>query len=102
VPGAIAHLWHGTIGSRKFRQRYEDFAHFEFDPLQDLALDDNGAWRWSSTKSAMHGYVHEYFAGRQEDGAPVVSGLHGPDNLARRVDPGQSTEPSYLSAPVRD
>jgi hypothetical protein len=72
VPGAIAHLWHGSIGSKKFRQRYEDFANFDFDPHADLALDAHGAWRWNSAKPSMHDYVRSYFAGRQEDGAAAA------------------------------
>lgn len=68
LPGAVAHLWHGTTAGRKFRQRYADFAAFGFDPARDLALDSNGVWRWASEKPAMHGYLRDYFAGRQEDG----------------------------------
>jgi hypothetical protein len=69
VPGAIAHQWHGAIGARKFRQRYVDFAAFEFDPAVDLAWDDNAIWRWNSAKPEMHAYVRSYFAGRAEDDA---------------------------------
>ncbi len=69
VPGDVAHQWHGTIGARKFRQRYRDFAAFDFDPEQDLAHDEHGVWRWASDKPAMHDYLRQYFAGRQEDGA---------------------------------
>jgi hypothetical protein len=72
VPGEIAHLWHGTIGNRQFRRRYEDFANFNFDPYQDLAHDQHGVWRWNSDKPAMHEYVRQYFAGRQEDGSQSV------------------------------
>ncbi len=79
VPGAIAHLWHGTIGGRKFRQRYEDFSRFEFDPQTDLALDEHGVWRWNSDKPAMHQYVREYFAGRQEDGYGPAQSAVTPD-----------------------
>jgi hypothetical protein len=68
VPGAVAHLWHGSMGGKKFRQRYRDFAEFGFDPHADVAVDGNNAWRWSSPKPAMHDYVRTYFAGRQEDG----------------------------------
>jgi hypothetical protein len=76
LPGAIAHLWHGTTGGRKFRQRYADFAAFDFDPVADVALDANGVWRWSSDKPAMHDYLRHYFAGRQEDGSGDVSLAH--------------------------
>ena len=30
VPGDVAHLWHGEMTRRKHRQRYADFAQFEF------------------------------------------------------------------------
>jgi hypothetical protein len=70
VPGAIAHLWHGATAGRKYRQRYEDFARFDFDPNTDIALDEHGAWRWNSDKRAMHEYVRDYFAQRKEDGPP--------------------------------
>jgi hypothetical protein len=68
VPGAVAHLWHGEAVGRKYRQRYEDFARFGFDPTVDLARDRHGAWRWNSDKPEMHQYLRDYFAGRQEDG----------------------------------
>jgi hypothetical protein len=67
VSGEIAHLWHGDMARRKYRRRYEDFAGFKFDPTQDLALDDHGAWRWNSDKPAMHQYIRDYIGGRQED-----------------------------------
>jgi hypothetical protein len=76
LPGAIAHLWHGTTGGRKFRQRYADFARFEFDPNRDVARDDHGVWRWSSDKPAMHDYLRHYFAGRAEDGPDEVRRTH--------------------------
>lgn len=69
VPGPVAHLWHGEPAARKYRQRYEDFARFHFDPQVDLTFDENGAWKWNSAKPEMHQYLNEYFAGRKEDGA---------------------------------
>jgi hypothetical protein len=44
------------------------FAAFQFDPGTDIALDDNGVWRWNSERAAMHDYVRGYFADRREDG----------------------------------
>lgn len=66
LPGPVAHLWHGSIAARKHRQRYVDFARFDFDPAVDLALEGE-AWRWNSDKPQMHAYVRDYFAGRRED-----------------------------------
>ncbi|HTQ39591.1 MAG TPA: hypothetical protein VMJ32_11210 [Pirellulales bacterium] len=68
VPGTIAHLWHGDMGRRKHRQRYKEFAEFQFDPTVDLASDRYGAWRWNSDKPALHEYIRRYIAERQEDG----------------------------------
>jgi hypothetical protein len=68
IRGGIAHLWHGNPGNRKYRARHDEFERFQFDPSTDLALDENGLWRWNSDKPDMHQYVRDYFAGRQEDG----------------------------------
>ena len=67
VPGAVMHLWHGTPARRKHRQRYADFAQFDFDPTLDLAVDDDGAWCWNRDNPRMHRYLREYIAGRRED-----------------------------------
>ena len=81
VPGEIAHLWHGNLARRKHRQRYADFTQFEFDPLADIAWDEHGAWRWNSNKLAMHQYLRDYIAERQEDdlaaesSAPIALGI---------------------------
>ncbi len=68
VPGDLFHLWHGDLPDRKYRQRYREFAHFDFDPDRDVAKDEYGSWRWSSDKPALHAYLADYFVGRQEDG----------------------------------
>jgi hypothetical protein len=68
VEGRLFHLWHGELIHRKYRQRYRDFAVFEFNPEQDIALDEHGCWRFHSDKPAMHAYLADYFASRQEDG----------------------------------
>jgi hypothetical protein len=72
VPGAAVHLWHGDMALRKHRQRYGEFAQFQFDPATDLALDPHGAWRWNSPKPEMHDYIRDYIAGRQEDDDAVA------------------------------
>ncbi len=72
VLGTIAHLWHGDMGSRKHRQRYQEFSQFQFDPTTDIAMNRYGAWQWTSDKPAMHDYIHQYIADRQEDGTHTV------------------------------
>jgi hypothetical protein len=68
VNGDLLHLWHGTPQDRRYRRRNETLEPFEFDPYEDIALDDNGAWRWNSDKPAMHAFVRDYFTSRKEDG----------------------------------
>lgn len=69
LDGTVLHLWHGDVGNRRYRERHDGLRHHDFDPFADIALDDNGAWRWNSDKPAMHEYVRAYFAARREDGA---------------------------------
>ncbi len=64
----IFHLWHGDVGKRQARRRFEGLQPFQFDPYTDIAIDANGAWRWNTDKREMHDYVHGYFASRLEDG----------------------------------
>ena len=68
IDGRLYHLWHGDLRDRRYRLRHEQLAAFDFDPVADLSLDENGAWRWNSDKSDMHAFVRRYFAERQEDG----------------------------------
>ena len=64
----IFHLWHGDVDRRKGRSRHEGFQEFQFDPYTDIAIDENGSWRWNTEKPEMHEYVRRYFASRKEDG----------------------------------
>jgi hypothetical protein len=68
VEGDLCHLWHGELRDRRYRERWRDLAPFAFDPFTDIAIDENGCWRWSSQKPEMHAYVARYFQMRQEDG----------------------------------
>jgi hypothetical protein len=68
VDGNLFHLWHGTMPDRRLRERYEEFKRFQFDPFEDIVLDQNGYWRWNSEKPEMHAYMKNYFAARNEDG----------------------------------
>ncbi len=64
----LFHLWHGEMRSRRYRERHEELGRFRFDPYEDIAIDENGCWRWDSDKPQMHEYFKEYFASRREDG----------------------------------
>jgi hypothetical protein len=71
LPGHIYHLWHGDLKNRNFCERHRSFAAFQFDPYNDLALADNGSWRWNTHKPEMHQFVINYFLARKEDGEPT-------------------------------
>jgi hypothetical protein len=68
VPGRVFHLWHGDLNNRRLLERNRLFAQFDFDPSSDIALDENGCWRWSSNKTEMHAFIRHYFESRKEDG----------------------------------
>jgi len=70
VQGRLFHLWHGEIEDRQYGERHGRLQPFDFDPFNDIALDDGGCWRWNSDKKALHAFVRGYFESRNEDGAP--------------------------------
>ena len=69
VPGRLFHLWHGELEDRQYGERHGRLQAFDFDPFDDIALDDGGCWRWNSDKKALHAFVRSYFESRNEDGA---------------------------------
>ena len=67
----VTHLWHGDLKDRQYTQRHLEFARFDFDPGQDVAIDEHGCWRWNSRKPTMHSQVARYLEQRHEDGPPA-------------------------------
>lgn len=67
IPGGILHLWHGDFRDRQYRARFDDFGRFDFDPTQDIALDDRACWRWASQKPELHACARDLFVRRRED-----------------------------------
>jgi hypothetical protein len=68
MEGDLFHLWHGDENNRRMRERHEGLQRFQFDPFEDVAIDENGSWRWNTNKPEMHEYLRNYFASRKEDG----------------------------------
>lgn len=68
LPLSLLHLWHGDYKDRQYITRYSILNSNDFDPANDIALDDEGVWKWSSHKPKMHSAVKEYFDSRHEDG----------------------------------
>ncbi len=57
-----------SLRDRAYANRHESFSRFDFDPTSDIAMADNGTWRWNSDKAEMHAYVRNYLLSRKEDG----------------------------------
>ena len=68
VAGNIFNLWHGELLDRQYLPRHRILTAHDFDPDQDIAVDDGGGLRWNSDKPALHQAVRDYFRDRQEDG----------------------------------
>lgn len=68
LAGDVFHLWHGATGNRRHGARHEGLRPFSFDPDTDIALSEDGCWRWASDKPEMHRYVADFFMARKEDG----------------------------------
>jgi hypothetical protein len=66
--GELYHLWHGREEDRRLTERHLALPDHAFDPYGDIALDESGAWRWSSDKPQLHAYLRDYFMARKEDG----------------------------------
>lgn len=73
VPGTVLHLWHGDKKNRRYLARNQELALFDFDPVQDIRIGENGAWEWSSGKKEMHRWAVNYFNLRKEDGDKALS-----------------------------
>lgn len=67
LPGTIYHLWHGDLTHRGYLSRSETLRLYDFDPSNDLAIHENGCFRWNSPKPGLHDATHIYFRSRLED-----------------------------------
>lgn len=67
IPGDLFHCWHGSVGNRRMRERYEEIAPLLFDPVRDIGLSPCGAWQWTSDKPDLHAIVSSQFRTRYAD-----------------------------------
>ncbi|MBD2527415.1 hypothetical protein [Nostoc sp. FACHB-133] len=68
VSGYVLHLWHGDSKDRQHLERRVPLHISNFDPENDISIDENGCWKWNSDKTYMHQWIKEYFLQRKEDG----------------------------------
>ncbi len=64
TPGRVLHLWHGDMASRNYIARLQILLDNAYDPTQDVRIDGNGCWEWSSSKPELHAQVRAYFTAR--------------------------------------
>ncbi len=64
--GCVSTLAHGTFNGRAYGARHAGLEAFAFDPAVDLAIDEQGCWRWNSDRPALHDYVKGYFDRRDD------------------------------------
>lgn len=67
VEGRIFHLWHGYARDRRYLQRHREFRRLDFDPHDDIAIDEHGCWKWNTDKPELHRFLSRYFLQRNED-----------------------------------
>ena len=66
VPGTILHHWHGSLANRRYRERWEILTKNNFDPLNDIVINDGHVML---TRSGLR-FIEDldgYFLGRKED-----------------------------------
>ncbi len=94
VTGDVIHLFHASKRNRRYAERSVPLRQCDFDPASDIAIDDNGLWRWTGTKPPLQQAVRDYFDERREDSCeereepePSASAQqpHQPDASAERV-----------------
>lgn len=71
IPGRVSHLYHGPLAARRYVERQRILRDAGFDPATDVAVDEQGCWRWSSAKPGLHAQVLEYFVSRVPVGSPT-------------------------------
>jgi len=66
--GNLLHLWHGAHIDRSYGQIEVLLKEYDFNPADDIKLNENNVWIWASDKKEMHSRIKKYFFDRAEDG----------------------------------
>ena len=65
---AISHMYHGSMGDRKYLRRYERLDVHDFCLSRDIVLDNQNLLSWTSESSVeMRRSIESYFFERRED-----------------------------------
>ena len=69
ISGRVLHLWHGTLGNRRYFSRNQEFKTFDYQPDRDIRMDNSGLWEWTGASPFLREWSEAYFASRDEDGS---------------------------------
>lgn len=67
ISGTVCHLSHGDLQNRRYGDRHECLAAFNFDPGHDLRVGSHGAWEWARPRPELETFLKSYFVARDED-----------------------------------
>jgi hypothetical protein len=69
IPGNVRHMYHGDFKDRDYAGRQKHMMDVEFDPIEDLVLDNNGLYRWAQNEKTvkLSQNILEYFKQRNKD-----------------------------------
>ena len=67
VDGEIIHLFHGTTKNRKYTARFNILKINNFNPGNDLRLNEYQCFEWNNNKQDLHLQVKSYFKFRNEN-----------------------------------
>lgn len=67
TPGLIFHLWHGNVVDKLHDERFEILVSENFDPREDIKLDESNCWTWATNKPKLHQWCEKYFSFRKEE-----------------------------------
>lgn len=67
IRGNIIHLYHGSLNNRQYFDRNWILIENNFDSTEDIVLDFNGLYKWSSNKLLLQEKIRKYFQERKDD-----------------------------------
>ncbi len=69
--GNVLHLWHGNQKNKAYTARDSVLRLYDFEPREDVKIDDDGVLVWNTDKYDLRDAVRTYFWSRNEDGSFV-------------------------------
>jgi hypothetical protein len=74
LDGTIEHFWHGAKKLRRYVERWDVLARYQFDPETDLRRNTYGVLELSGNKPELRRAIEGYFRQRDEDSNSIEAG----------------------------